>query len=90
MDNASLPDDHWDTLGAYLRIMPAFFEFLNKVRCNSPVYQIADSIVQKLIIDVSTNICSLSWRILETPKNPIKVTVKSVLEYIRPLPQVAL
>lgn len=34
--------------------IPAFFEFLNKVRCNSPVYHIADSIVRKLIIDVST------------------------------------
>lgn len=53
-NNEILPDEHWDSLGVCLRRIPAFFEFLNKVRCGSPVYHIADSIVRKLIIDVST------------------------------------
>lgn len=46
-------DENYSSLGICLSKIPAFFEFLNKVRCNSPVYHLADSIVRKLIIDVS-------------------------------------
>ena len=49
-----LSDQHWDSLGICLSKIPAFFDFLNKVRCNTPYYHIADSIARKLICHVST------------------------------------
>lgn len=55
-------DEHWDSsLGICLNKIPAFFEFLNKVRCNSPVYHLADSIVRRLIIDVSSTANLHNW-----------------------------
>lgn len=67
MINFLVSDEHWDVLGVCLSKIPAFFEFLNKLRCNSPVYHIADSIIRKLIIDVSIYafiILFYFWRII--------------------------
>lgn len=52
-------DQHWDNLTICLRRIPAFLEFLHKMQCNSsPVDHLADSILRKIIIEVSILIVS--------------------------------
>lgn len=74
-------DEHWDSsLGICLSKIPAFFEFLNKVRCNSPVYHLADSIVRRLIIDVSSTANLHNW--LRTQKS-VEVRASVTLYWFR-------